>query len=171
MTYHDKYDVSMPVPIPFYINLQVAFWRELSCPSTQVLFQERNISRQYITDCINISASVRLYLILLLVNMLSELGQIMTRYDFLWARQVILSNVRTDSQLDLVTLLVYFVFELGQIMTISYRPDEWFWAMCEPTSTWHNFTFGQFDVARKPIINGGDTRPLVLLFNYGFAVN
>ena len=28
-----------------------------------------------------------------------ELGQILTRYDFLWARPVILSNVRTDLNL------------------------------------------------------------------------
>ena len=26
MTYHDKYDFSMPVPIPFYVNLQVALY-------------------------------------------------------------------------------------------------------------------------------------------------
>ena len=25
----------------------------------------------------------------------------------------------------------------------SYGPDEWFWAMFEPTWTWPNFTFGQ----------------------------
>ena len=31
-----------------------------------------------------------------LVNSSYELGQIMTRYDFLWARSVILSNVQTD---------------------------------------------------------------------------
>ena len=35
-------------------------------------------------------------LISLLVNFSCELGQIMTRYDFLWARWVILSNVWTD---------------------------------------------------------------------------
>ena len=40
----------------------------------------------------------------------------MTRYDFLLHRQVILSNVRTDSQLNLI-LLVNFSCELGQIMT------------------------------------------------------
>ena len=34
-----------------------------------------------------------------LVNFSCELGQIMTRYDFLWARWVILSNVRTDLNL------------------------------------------------------------------------
>ena len=48
-------------------------------------------------------------------NFLCEMGQIMTRYDLLH-RQVILSNVRTDSQLNLV-LLINFSCELGQIMT------------------------------------------------------
>ena len=38
-------------------------------------------------------------LISLLVNFSCELGPIMTRYDFLWARLVILSNVRTDLNL------------------------------------------------------------------------
>ena len=38
-------------------------------------------------------------LISLLVNFSCELGQIMTRYDFLWARWVILSNVWTDLNL------------------------------------------------------------------------
>ena len=42
--------------------------------------------------------------------------RIMTRYDFLLHRQVILSNVRTDSQLNLI-LLINFSCELGQIMT------------------------------------------------------
>ena len=41
----------------------------------------------------------------------------MTRYDFLEARRVILSHVRTDSQLALILILVNFVYELGQIMT------------------------------------------------------
>ena len=40
----------------------------------------------------------------------------MTRYDFLLHRQLILSNVRTDSQLNLI-LLINFSCELGQIMT------------------------------------------------------
>ena len=38
-------------------------------------------------------------LISLLVNFSCELGQIMTRYDFLWVRRVILSNVRTNLNL------------------------------------------------------------------------
>ena len=37
------------------------------------------------------------YLISLLVNFSCEMGQIMNMYDFLEARWVILSNVRTDS--------------------------------------------------------------------------
>ena len=52
------------------------------------------------------------YLISNLVNFSCELGQIMTIYDFLWNRQVILSNV-TDSQLDPITLLVNFSYDLG----------------------------------------------------------
>ena len=36
-------------------------------------------------------------LILILVNFVSKLGPNMVRYDFLLARRVILSNVRTES--------------------------------------------------------------------------
>ena len=39
----------------------------------------------------------------------------MTRYDFLWARRVILSNVRTNSELDLILILVDFSYELGHV--------------------------------------------------------
>ena len=39
------------------------------------------------------------YLISVLVNFSCQLGQIMTRYDLLEPRIVILSNVRTDSNL------------------------------------------------------------------------
>ena len=39
-------------------------------------------------------------LVSLLVNCSCELRQIITRYDFLWARWVILSNVRTDLNLN-----------------------------------------------------------------------
>ena len=35
-----------------------------------------------------------------LANFSGELGQIMTRYDFLWARRVIVSYVRTDFSLS-----------------------------------------------------------------------
>ena len=45
------------------------------------------------------SNQLQLYLILILVNFSCELGQIMTRYDFLKARRMILSNVQTDSNL------------------------------------------------------------------------
>ena len=50
----------------------------------------------YINDSEQCSNRLELDLISLLVNFSCELGQIMTRYDFLWARAVILSNVRTD---------------------------------------------------------------------------
>ena len=45
------------------------------------------------------SNQLQLDLISRLFNFSGELGQIMIRYDFLWARRVILSNVRTDSGL------------------------------------------------------------------------
>ena len=43
------------------------------------------------------------------------------------------------------------LYELGQMMTIyDLLEARWmFWAMFESTSTWHNFIFGQFSVARK----------------------
>ena len=39
------------------------------------------------------------HVISLLVNFSCALGQIMTRYDFLWARRVILRNVQINSNL------------------------------------------------------------------------
>ena len=69
----------------------------------------------YTSDSEQSSNRLELDLISLLVNFACELGQIMTRHDFLWARWVILSNVRTD--LDLFSLLVNCSCELGQIMT------------------------------------------------------
>ena len=66
----------------------------------------------------------------------------MTRYDYLWARWVILNNIRTD--LNLISFLINFSCELGKIMT---RYD-FLWARWvilsnfEPTWTWPNFTFG-----------------------------
>ena len=54
------------------------------------------------SDSEQCSNRLELDLISLLVNFSCELGQIMTRYDFLWARWVILSNVRTDLELDLI---------------------------------------------------------------------
>ena len=83
---------------------------------------------------------LQLDLISLVVNFTCELGQIMIRYDFLWAGWVILNNIRTDFNLTLFHL-VKFSCELGQIMT--YGLDEWFWAMFKTTQTWPNFTFGQ----------------------------
>ena len=69
------------------------------------------------SDSEQCSNQLKLDLISLLVNFSCELGKIMTRYDFLWARRVILSNVRTDSQLDLISILVNLSCELEQIGT------------------------------------------------------
>ena len=54
----------------------------------------------YMSDSEQCSNRLELDLISLLVNFSCELGQIMTRYNFLWARWVILSNVRTDLNLN-----------------------------------------------------------------------
>ena len=51
------------------------------------------------SDSEQCSNRLELDLISLLVNFSCELGQIMTRYDFLWAIWVILSNVRTNLNL------------------------------------------------------------------------
>ena len=69
------------------------------------------------SDSEQCSNQLELDLISLLVNFSCELGQIMTRYDFLLPRRVIVSNVLTDSQLNLI-LLVNFSCELGQIIPI-----------------------------------------------------
>ena len=58
----------------------------------------------WMSDSEQCSNRLELDLISLLVNFSCELGPRMTRYDFLWARRVILSNV-------------HFSCELGQIMT------------------------------------------------------
>ena len=54
------------------------------------------------SDSEQCSNRLELDLISLLVNFSCELGQRMTRYDFLWARWVILSNVRTDLNFTLL---------------------------------------------------------------------
>ena len=86
----------------------------------------------WMSDSEHCSNRLELDLISLLVNFACELGQIMTRYDFLWARWMILINVRTDAQ-------------LGQIIPRYdlLGLDEWFWAMFKPTPTWPNFDFGK----------------------------
>ena len=89
------------------------------------------------------------------VNFWYELGKIITRYDFLDARFVIWLAI------DLLLLLV----------------NIWFWAkndqIWQPEARWmifcnirtdFNFSFGQFSVARKLILNGGAIRPIGLLF-------
>ena len=41
----------------------------------------------------------------------------MIKYDFLEARRVNLSNLKTDSQLNIISLLVSFLFKFGIIIT------------------------------------------------------
>ena len=48
------------------------------------------------------SNGLELDLISLLVNFLGELGHIITKFDFLWTRRVILRNVGTYSNLTYV---------------------------------------------------------------------
>ena len=59
---------------------------------------------------------LQLHPISLLVNFSHELAHIMTTYDFLWAKEVILSNVPTDCNLTQFQLLANFLHELAQIM-------------------------------------------------------
>ena len=69
------------------------------------------------SDSEQCSNRLQLDLIKLLVNFSCELGQIMTRYDFLWARSDS-EQCSNRLELDLISLLVNFSGELGQIMTI-----------------------------------------------------
>ena len=117
----------------------------------------------------------------------------MTTYDFLSAKQMILSNVWTDSNFT----WYYFWYELGKIMTrydfldarfviwlaidlLLLLVDIWFWAkndqIWQPEARWmifcnirtdFNFIFGQVSVARKLILNGGAIRPIGLLLLLG----
>ena len=97
------------------------------------------------SDSEQCSNRLELDLISLLVNFSCELGQIMTRYDFLWAKWVILSTVRTDLNLTYFHFWSILHVNWGKWwpdMT-SYGLNEWFWAMFKPTWTWPNLTFGQ----------------------------
>ena len=115
----------------------------------------------------------------------------MTTYDFLSAKQMILSNVWTDSTFT----WFYFWYELGKIMTrydfldarfviwlaidlLLLLVNIWFWAkndqIWQPDARWmifcnirtdFNFIFGQFSVARKLILNSGAIRLIGLLLD------
>ena len=119
----------------------------------------------------------------------------MTTYDFLSAKQMILSNVWTDSNFTWFN----FWYELGKIMTrydfldarfviwlaidlLLLLVNIWFWAkndkIWQPEARWmifcnirtdFNFIFGQFSVARELILNGGAIRPIGLLLIYIIA--
>ena len=95
------------------------------------------------SDSEQCSNRLELDIISLLVNFSCELGPIMTRYDFLWARWVILINVRTHLNLTWYHFWSTFHVNWGKLwpdMT-SYGLDEWFWAMFEPTWNWPNLHF------------------------------
>ena len=113
------------------------------CFSMGHTFDARNMG--YMSDSEQCSNRLELYLISLLINFSCELGQIITRYDFLWARLVILSNVRTDLYLTLFHCWSTCYVNWGKYWQdiTSYWLDEWFWAMFELTWTWPNFTFSQ----------------------------
>ena len=70
----------------------------------------------YMSDSEQCSNRFELDLISLLVNFSCTLKQIMTRYDFLLPKRVIISNIQADSKLNLI-LLVSFSCKLGKIMT------------------------------------------------------
>ena len=123
----------------------------------------------------------RLDLVSILVNFSCELGQTMTKYNFLyngldewfWA-------MFEPTWTDLIWLLVNFSCELGPIMTrydfllvdelfwamlepiwtwpdmTSYGLDEWFWAMFKPTWPWPNLTFGLLFMWIGPIMTRYD---------------
>ena len=111
------------------------------------------------SDSEQCSNRLQLYLILILINSSCELGQIMTRYNFLKARWMILSNVQTDSNLT--------GFNFGQLFI-------WIWANNDQTNfieaRWvilsNVLTFGTFSLSRKPIINGGAVWPVGLLLGF-----
>ena len=78
------------------------------------------------------------------------MGQIISRFDFLWARWMILSNVQTT--------WTWHNFTFGQLfMLIGANNDQiwlpvnwifqWFWAMFETTWTWLISIFGYFSCA------------------------
>ena len=68
------------------------------------------------SDSEQYSNRLELDIISLLVNFSYELGQIMSRYDFLWAIRLILQAM-FKLEFDLLSLLVNFSCELGQIIT------------------------------------------------------
>ena len=96
---------------------------------------------------------------LILINFSCELGQIMTWYDFLEARWMILSNVWTDSNLTW--------FHFGQLFIWIWVSNDQIWLPRFHMSDLEQClkrTFGKFSVGRNPIINGGAIRPGGLLF-------
>ena len=57
------------------------------------------------SDSEQCSNQLQIALISLLVNISCELGKIMTRYEFLWTRRVILSNVRNNLRMNCLCIV------------------------------------------------------------------
>ena len=77
------------------------------------------------------------YIILPLLTFACELGSVVTRFDFICTKQVILSNLH-DSFHNL------FIFQLWSDMTDFL----WVWRVIQCSNwlpTWSNFTFGQLE--------------------------
>ena len=74
-------------------------------------------------------------------KLLTELAHIMTTYDFLWAKQAILSNVWNQLQLDPISPLVNFSHALAYIMT-TY--DFLFAKQTILSNVWTDFNLTQF---------------------------
>ena len=123
------------------------------------------------------SNRLELDLISILVNFSCELGPIMTRYDFLWARWFwVFEPTWTWPNLTFGQLFMW----LGQTM-ISYdflwderfwailsdserfwailSDSERFWAMFKPTWIWPNFTFGPLFSSAVPTGSGAIQMP------------
>ena len=69
------------------------------------------------SDSEECSNRLELDLISPLVNFSCELGQIITRYDFLWPIRVVSEQSLNCLHLDLISLLANFECELGEIIT------------------------------------------------------
>ena len=80
----------------YLISLLVKFW---SCEFGKYDMTRYDFSMDEPSDSKQCSNWLKFDLISLLVKFSSEFEQIMTRYDLLGARRVILSNVQTDSNL------------------------------------------------------------------------
>ena len=83
------------------------------------------------------SDSELLDIILPLVNFACELGSVVTRFDFLWTKQVMLSNLQDSFH----NLFIFSTMIKYDWLSLSLTSD----SMFELTPTWPNLTFGQLE--------------------------